>query len=240
MKERPGPPRITSGVLVVTIHDQEIFKTREDAEKLARANQTQVEKYTHEEHGITQVVLPNPYVEITLPGHRERRHGSTEFIFDMGPYMGPYIQPLGKKMESAALLLEQGMRLHQERQKENRVQEEILLRTVHNMTSDRTPSGHPEEQTQEPISVMFLTPSGRHCLNKITWERDRELEETIREEDDEDPSPQYEYRSENITRIPPTLSKEEFLEIIRTTYITAVRFLLGNPGERQTPKDPDP
>ena len=101
------------------------------------------------------------------------------------------------------------------------------------------PEGVPEEQTETPVTLRFLTPSGNRCLSTATWERDHEFEQMCIEDGD-DPEIRYSYRIESITNIPPAPGRQALLEIIMAPYTVGARFLLGDPIRDENDEDRKP
>ena len=165
MTKETKVPEIKLGLMVITLYDQKLFKTREDAEILAKATGNRLEKYDQKnEDGVTQAILQDPHTIITLPGARERRHGSTEFIIiSNDSHDSPQ-----RELEWTASLLSQAIKLHRERNPDPDSTQETLLRTVHIINTQEMPEGVPEEQTETPVARRFLTPSGNRCLSTAT------------------------------------------------------------------------
>ena len=228
MTSEKRTPKIELGAVIVTLHGREIFRNRDDAERLAEATGTQVAKYGEgkEERTIQIELKKPPMTIITVTRHGDGRPGNTEFIIYVNDLKGS----LKRELEEAAGLIDQGTRLHPEGPAESGPPKETLFKAIHLMNTDEMPREHPREQRENPVAQRFLTPSGNRCLSTMTWRRDRELEQ-IDIENDEHQGPQYAFRIETMTTVPEEPGSQALMEIIMSAYTVGAKFLLGDPIE---------
>ena len=76
MTEERETPSIQLDLIIVTLHDRELFKTRKEAEELAEAIGNNLKEYGQKEDGVIQAVIREPSTIMTLPSPKNGDTGA--------------------------------------------------------------------------------------------------------------------------------------------------------------------
>ena len=233
-QEQEEVPYITLGLIALTLQGVDVIISKEGAQEMARAWDTEL--YSYEEHpgGEIRAQMEGAEATITVTRAGEETPAGSDIV------LAVYEQEITPKeeFERAAALL----KLATSRAVREGPQEEIPLKTRMCMDTDRIPEGYTDKRMKEPVSKIFLTESGKRCLNAITWERDDGLEQLILEDEGEVVNC-FMFWSESLTTVKPDTTEQELLEILMATYAVGAQFMLqehmDGPEENETENQRD-
>lgn len=194
-------PWIHLDLLTARITGAELITTTEQAEELALATGTQVQRDTAHSQEKHRTFLDEPFTELEVENDGT---DITVHIYDDGS--------LEEELQWVVQLIRNAVRISGA--EDNAHQLRIRLC----MNADKIPDGEPEER-DTPLSNTYQTEAGTAFQHMITWEKDDDISEDMGETS-------YNYWADSITGHIP--DEEEMENLLKATYSVAAAAILGD------------
>ena len=233
MKQTPekNPIWVHLDLMVITTGSMLAFRDEQEAGELASIMGTELIRYTQGKGGTTSATMRGPLMDVSVTAPEDALQGYTKFWFQMYDED----RSLRGELMHAAAILEKALKYAHDRDGRGASQQ-ITLTTRHCLTSDKIPEGQPDERIEEPMARIFYTENLRRLLSTLTWDRDHDLEEDIRQDTGEEER-SYNFWSQSVTTAQAAIGQEDLLQILMSTYTVGAMFLLELPLRSTSPGD---